>query len=103
MNKANYWIYFSQIKKYALLTRKHINILGDLFLKKYRNFKVILSQSGGLRQSVCLMLLTEFIFVQSEIYSEFVEVVCWTLDVNFKLCSDGFNTNKEVDLTFLLP
>lgn len=47
------------------------------------------------------MLLPEFIFVQSEIYSELVEAVCWTLDVNFKQYSDGLNTNTEVGLIFI--
>lgn len=51
---------------------------------------------------ICFMLLPEFIFVQSEVYLELVEVVCWTLNVKFKLCSDGLNANREVDLTFLL-
>lgn len=58
--------------------------------------------NGGLRLLISFILLPEFIFVQSEIYSELVEVVCWTLDKNFKLCSDGLNTNKEVGLIFML-
>lgn len=39
------------------------------------------------------MPLPEFMLVQRKIYSGLDEVVCLTLDENFKLCSDGLNTD----------
>lgn len=58
--------------------------------------------NGGLRQSIYLMLLPEFMFVHRWAYSELVEVVWWTLDENFKLGSNGLNIHKEIGLIFIL-
>lgn len=75
-------VLFLSYKTVNFLSRQHINILGDLKHIRYVQRNIVISRTyypnGGLRQSIYLMLLPEFMFVHRWAYPELVEVVWWT-------------------------